>query len=36
MSDRIKDLTGVTLPTENGVEYKLTKQAGYGAQGVVY
>ena len=36
MSDRMKDLTGVTLPTENGVEYKLTKQAGYGAQGVVY
>ena len=36
MSNRMEDLTGVTLTAESGRKYKLTKQAGSGAQGVVY
>lgn len=36
MNGRIEDLTGVTIIAESGLKYKLTKQAGCGAQGVVY
>lgn len=36
MSDRMEDLTGVTIVSVSGQKYKLTKQAGCGAQGVVY
>lgn len=36
MSEKIEDLSGLTLTAENGLKYKLTKQAGCGAQGVVY
>ena len=36
MSGRIEDLTGITIVAESGSKYKLTKQAGGGAQGVVY
>lgn len=36
MRGRIEDLTGVTIMSETGSKYKLLKQAGCGAQGVVY
>lgn len=36
MNGRIEDLTGITIVAESGSKYKLTKQAGCGAQGVVY
>ena len=36
MSGRIEDLTGITITADSGSKYKLTKQAGHGAQGVVY
>lgn len=36
MKGRIEDLTGNIIVAESGSKYKLTKQAGCGAQGVVY
>ena len=36
MSNRMEDLTGVALVAESGRKYKLIKQVGSGAQGVVY
>lgn len=36
MNGRIEDLTGTTIVSETGVKYKLLKQVGSGAQGVVY
>lgn len=36
MKGRIEDLTGIIIVAESGSKYKLTKQAGCGAQGVVY
>jgi len=36
MNAIIEDLTGVTIIAESGSKYKLVKQAGCGAQGVVY
>ena len=36
MSINIEDLTGATITAESGNKYILTKQAGNGAQGVVY
>ena len=36
MSGNMEDLTEVTIITVSGQKYKLTKQAGYGTQGVVY
>lgn len=36
MKGRIEDLTGMTVAAESGSQYKLAKQAGSGAQGVVY
>lgn len=36
MNAKIEDLTGVTIIAESGSKYKLIKQAGCGAQGVVY
>lgn len=36
MSGRMEDLTGVTIVTVSGQKYKLTNQAGFGSQGVVY
>ena len=36
MSERMQNLTGETIITVDGKNYKLGKLAGYGAQGVVY
>lgn len=36
MIGRMEDLTGVTMVSVSGHKYKLTRQAGFGAQGVVY
>jgi len=36
MNGRIEDLTGITITAESGSKYRLVKQAGCGAQGVVY
>ena len=36
MNGRIEDLTGILITAESGSKYKLSKQAGCGAQGVVY
>lgn len=36
MNNKMRDLTGLILTSESGKQYKLTKKAGNGAQGVVY
>ncbi|MGV8027436.1 MAG: protein kinase [Anaerolineaceae bacterium] len=36
MSGRMKDLTDMTIVSVSGQKYRLSRQAGWGAQGVVY
>lgn len=36
MNGRMQNLAGETITTADGKRYKLSKLAGYGAQGVVY